>query len=55
VSADVGGLPHESIIICYQIRTLDKRRLIKSMGKIDNPLLQEDIIDALTFQLGILR
>ncbi|TRZ90905.1 MAG: type II toxin-antitoxin system PemK/MazF family toxin [Methanosarcinales archaeon] len=55
VSAGVGGLPNESIILCYQIRTLDKKRLIKSIGKIDNPLLQEDIIDALTFQLGILR
>ncbi len=55
VSAGIGGLPHESIILCYQIRTLDKRRLIKNIGRIENPFLQEDIIDALTFQLGILR
>ncbi len=55
VSAGVGGLSHESIILCYQIRTLDKRRLIRDMGKIDDSNLQEDIIDALAFQLGIVR
>jgi mRNA interferase MazF len=55
VSAGVGGLPHESIILCYQIRTLDKRRLIRDIGRIEDSDLQEDIIDALAFQLGIAR
>ena len=55
VSAEVGGLPHESIILCYQIRTLDKRRLIRDIGRIEDSDLQEDIIDALAFQLGIAR
>jgi mRNA interferase MazF len=51
----VGGLSQESIVLCYQIRTLDKKRLIKDLGKIDSPQLQESIIDALLFQLGITR
>jgi len=28
ISIGIGGLKNESIILCYQIRTLDKRRLI---------------------------
>jgi mRNA interferase MazF len=55
VSAGTGGLPNESIVLCYQIRTLDKRRLIRDMGMIEDPDLQEEIIDALVFQLGITR
>ncbi len=31
-----GGLIQESIVLCYQIRTLDKKRLIKKPGKIDS-------------------
>jgi len=55
ISIGIGGLKNESIILCYQIRTLDKRRLIKRIGKIDNIELQEAIIDTLCFQLGIIR
>ena len=47
------GLEKESIVLCYQIRTLDKRRLIKKMGKVDDMKIQEKIIVALSFQLGI--
>ncbi|GFO95838.1 transcriptional modulator of MazE/toxin MazF [groundwater metagenome] len=55
ISAGMGGLTHDSIILCYQIRTLDKKRLIRDMGKIDDHGLQESIIDSLSFQLGITR
>ncbi|MDW7726524.1 MAG: type II toxin-antitoxin system PemK/MazF family toxin [Candidatus Methanoperedens sp.] len=55
ISAGIGGLSHDSIILCYQIRTLDKKRLIRDMGKIDDPGLQDGIIDSLSFQLGITR
>jgi mRNA-degrading endonuclease toxin of MazEF toxin-antitoxin module len=41
--------------LIYQIRTLDKRRLTKEIGKIEDQELQEAIIDALCFQLGIIR
>ncbi|MCR4313463.1 MAG: type II toxin-antitoxin system PemK/MazF family toxin [Candidatus Roizmanbacteria bacterium] len=51
----VGGLTKESIVLCYQIRTLDKRRLIKKLGTIDSVEWQDNILDALFFQLGIFR
>jgi mRNA interferase MazF len=47
------GLKNESIILCYQIRTLDKKRLLKLQGKIKDKSLQHEILDALSFQLGI--
>lgn len=50
---EVGGLQKESILLCYQIRTLDKKRLIKEIGKIDDLELQDSIYDALCFQLGV--
>ncbi len=55
IPANIGGLQKESIILCYQIRTLDKKRLIKEIGKIENLELQEEIIDTLCFQLGIIK
>ena len=55
ISVGMGGLTHDSIILCYQIRTLDKKCLIRDMGKIEDHGLQESIIDALSFQLGIPR
>ncbi|GAB6283526.1 MAG: type II toxin-antitoxin system PemK/MazF family toxin [Ignavibacterium sp.] len=55
ISSEGSGLLKESIVLCYQIRTLDKTRLIKKIGKIDNLEVQEEIVDALCFQLGIIR
>ena len=51
--AKTAGLENESILIGYQIRTLDKKRLTKEIGSIVDEELQEQIIDALCFQLGI--
>lgn len=51
--ASAPGVTAESLVLAYQIRTLDKRRLQKMFGTINDPLLQESILDALTFQLGI--
>ena len=50
---DVGGLTRESIVLCHQIRTLDKKRLIKELGVIVSEELQRGILEALSFQLGI--
>ena len=47
------GLNKDSILLCYQIRTLDKQRLVQEMGKLEKVELQEAIIQALCFQLGI--
>ena len=55
ISKAVYGLIKESIVLCYQIRTIDKKRLIKRLGKIDSVELQERIMEALFFQLGVIR
>jgi len=55
IPAAISGLELESIVLCYQIRTLDKRRLMRVMGKIDDLEFQEGIIDALSFQLGMAK
>ena len=47
------GLTAESIVLCYQIRTLDKRRLLHMFGTLDDISLREAILEALRFQLGI--
>jgi len=47
------GLENESIALCHQIRTIDKRRLSKEYGRITNTSIQQEVIEALCFQLGI--
>ena len=51
--AKTGGLTLDSIALCYQIRTLDKRRLTQMFGVIDDEDTRQSILDALRFQLGI--
>lgn len=51
--AGTAGLTLESIVLCYQIRTLDKRRLGRMFGTLDDEALRQAIVDALTFQLDI--
>ena len=51
--AGTAGLNLESIALCYQIRTLDKRRLKLKYGLIDEVDLREAIVEALRFQLEI--
>lgn len=53
IPANSGGLTLDSIALCYQIRTLDKRRLIEMFGVIDDENLRQSILDALRFQLEI--
>ncbi len=49
----LSGLKKESIVLCYQIRTLDKKRLVKKYGEVEDETVQQEIISALSFQLGI--
>ena len=53
IGAGKFGLANESIILCYQIRTIDKRRLIKLYGIVDELTIQNEIIKAIKFQIGI--
>ena len=55
LATQTANLSKESIVLCYQIRTLDKQRLIKMIGDLDDPVIQEEITEALCFQLEILR
>ncbi len=47
------NLPNESLVLCYQIRTLDKQRLKREFGVLDDKTFQQTIIDALQFQLDM--
>ena len=47
------GLDKESIILCHQIRSIDKKRLIRQYGLITQLDIQNEVIAALCFQLGL--
>ncbi len=51
--AGTAGLPRDSIVLCYQIRTLDKRRLEQRLGDIGDDALRRAIATALRFQLEL--
>jgi mRNA interferase MazF len=51
---DEFGLKNESILLCHQIRTLDKQRLNFIYGKIELESIQSEILEALKFQFGIM-
>lgn len=53
LQADKYGLSKDSIVLCHQIRTVDKRRLSTEYGKINDKVKQNEILEALCFQLGI--
>jgi mRNA interferase MazF len=53
LASGTAGLTADSIVLCYQIRTLDKQRLARWYGKLDDSARQEEIVAALCFQLGI--
>jgi len=53
--ANLYGLDKESIALCHQIRTIDKKRLTKEYGQITSKALRKEIMDALCFQLGIVK
>ena len=53
ISGSNFGLQKDSIVLCQQIRTLDKQRFIKLYGSITEHFFQVKIIAALKFQLAI--
>jgi mRNA interferase MazF len=50
---DIYGLKRESIVLCYQIRTLDKARLLSKLGEVKDEKKKDEILESLCFQLGI--
>ncbi|MCK4762821.1 MAG: type II toxin-antitoxin system PemK/MazF family toxin [Candidatus Aminicenantes bacterium] len=53
LTSNVTGLSKNSIALCYQIRTLDKKRFIKKIGEVSDEEAREEIRDTICFQLGI--
>jgi len=51
--AGMAGLDRDSIVLCHQIRTVDRQRLVRRLGTLSDTNLQEQIVEALCFQLGI--
>jgi len=49
--AGTAGLSVDSIVMCYQIRTLDKSRLERDWGELADTTLRQQILDAIRFQL----
>lgn len=52
VPAGVGGVTQDSVVLCEQIRVIDKRRIIKVLGHLDDPYMQQ-IAKALSAILGL--
>jgi mRNA interferase MazF len=52
VAAGTGGLSQDSVVLCEQIRVVDKRRIIKVLGRLDEPSLGR-VKDAVCTILGV--
>ena len=52
VPAGVGGLSQDSVVLCEQIRVIDKSRIIRVLGHLDDSYLQE-LAQALCATLGL--
>ena len=51
--AGTAGLRVDSIALCYQIRALDKGRLSRDLGELDDVNLQQERYEAIRFQLDM--
>ncbi len=52
VPAGAGGLTQDSVVLCEQIRVIDKRRIIRVLGRLDDSHMQ-NIAKALSTILGL--
>jgi mRNA interferase MazF len=52
IPAGVGGLTHDSVVLCEQIRVIDKRRIIRVLGHVDDTYMEE-VARALRTILGL--
>ena len=53
IGAGEAGLKHDSVIVLDQIRTVDKRRLIKKLGKV-SPITLKRADTALKISVGLI-
>jgi len=52
IPAGVGGLTHDSVVLCEQIRVIHKRRIIRVLGHVDDTYMEE-VARALRTILGL--
>jgi len=52
IPAETLDLENDSIALCHQIRTIDKRRLSKVYGRVTDKNVQKKVVEAIKFQLG---
>ena len=52
IPAGTGGLAHDSVVLCEQLRVIDKRRIIRVLGHLDAPH-REEIATAVRAILGL--
>ncbi len=53
IPKDTGGLLKDSVLLCEQIRVIDKKRLIKKIGDINNPEYLNKIHNSIKTILGL--
>ena len=53
IAAGVAGNAQQSIVMPYQVRTIDKARLLKPLGRLEDRLLRREIEDRLMEHLGV--
>lgn len=54
ITAGIGGLTQDSVVLCEQIRVIDKSRIIRVMGHLDDNYL-DNLAIALCTILGLIR
>lgn len=52
ITAGVGGLSHDSVLLCEQIRVIDKSRIIGVIGQLDKGYM-EQVNQAVSIILGL--
>jgi mRNA interferase MazF len=52
IPAGSGGLKQDSVLLCEQVRVVDKQRIVRVLGHLDEPAMR-DIDKALRIILGL--
>ncbi len=54
LSKGIANIDRDSIVLTYQIRTIDKSRLIKEIGTLEDEIIKDRILESLVYQLELL-
>lgn len=53
ISSEDGGIDKNSIVLCEQIRVVDKSRILQKIGEIKNPATIQEINRKLMLSIGV--